>query len=160
ALLFVTTAHVEDGVRDARAALTEGREQLRDERPADAERSLLRGKERIAHLPGVAELQREFDDELERARRLRFTAELRAAADQMRFLTDPEGLRREVAGRLAIRCEQLWADRHASPEDRNEAVRADWLDLAVLGARCRVRAAPRDETGRARRQALTLLDAA
>jgi tetratricopeptide (TPR) repeat protein len=148
--------------RDARAALEEGRECLLHGRPDEAERVLSRGLERVEGLPGGSALAGQLRDERREARRHLLAREFQAEADRVRFLGDPELLSPGAAGKVADRCERLWGVRAQvwTGPDGEERLRTDLLDLAVLGARHRVRAAPAARKEEARRRALAVLDEA
>jgi serine/threonine protein kinase/Tfp pilus assembly protein PilF len=163
ALLATGLLHVADVRREADAALAEGRALLRQRQPAEAERRLQRGAALARRLPLATALRQELEQEERRAAVLHFTGELRRLADDLRFAQDPETVSQARAAWLSDRCAAAWqraADEGVTAAVRDDAAgRDDLLDLAVLWAEIRLRAAT-DEEEAARAAAVRVLDEA
>jgi serine/threonine protein kinase/lipoprotein NlpI len=186
-VLVVT--HFSHQVEEARAAMEEGKRQLREQHYDEAISTLERGLSRVQTLPGSQDLARELDEQLHRARRAHAVQNLHRVADRYRLLYGVDALprSRQIRRNIVAECQKFWLDRqrilerlrpaesrddldsspvpgpHSQSEPGNEnaeqQVRADLLDLAILSAYLQVRYAPRARAS-ARKKALKMLNEA
>jgi serine/threonine protein kinase/tetratricopeptide (TPR) repeat protein len=151
--------------RSARAALQEGREELRLSRADDAVHGLRRALERAERLPWGAALTNDLRGELERAERALAARNLHALLERLRLLYDTTGISHRDLRDLADRCRQIWEARQSlldrDGRELEPAVERDihWdlLDLALLWTDFQVRQAPGHELLEAQKQALQVL---
>jgi tetratricopeptide (TPR) repeat protein len=159
-----------DSARRARLALDESRDLLRQDRPAEALGAAERGLGLAESVPWGARVREELEAQRLLAaearagqQRAHLVHHLRAVAEGLRLL-DGEALGSAAELReLAARGQALWEKRKflvsgsaTGPED--ERLRADLLDVAVLGADLRVRLSPERKRPEAHRRALRQLD--
>jgi tetratricopeptide (TPR) repeat protein len=138
-----------DRVRRGEAALPVGRQQVRQEHYADAERTLKDGLDAVGDLPGCQDLAGELAAELRQARRARLAHDLHETAEQVRFRYDGSTLAAGDCATLLADSRALWDRREQvldrGPADLGEAVearvRADLLDLALFWTDLRARSA-------------------
>jgi tetratricopeptide (TPR) repeat protein len=161
--------HIRGRYAEPRADLRAGLALLQEGDPTRAGDVLARGHARAAGLPFCAELTGELDAALtacEQARAAQRRAEtardLHALAQRIRFAAGLDPLPAAQAADLAARCRVVWRARQRlwDVAGEDERVRADLLDVAVIGAGLEVRLAPADQADATRRGALALLDEA
>jgi serine/threonine protein kinase/tetratricopeptide (TPR) repeat protein len=149
----------------ARAALADGQEQLRKHRYAEAVRTLTRGLARAKGLPEGQDLVQALNSQLRQARRAADAQDLHALVERLRFLHGVDSPASDQLPALAARCRAAWEGRERFLQpggvelapDRDEHLRTDLFDLAVLWAELRTRLAPPEEMTAARREALQVL---
>jgi serine/threonine protein kinase len=153
--------------READQSLREGQFQIRQQRYADAVRSLTRGAELVQELPFNGDLKDSLAGHLRKARRGEAVQELHLQAEEVRYRFELDFRHPKMLYILAAGCERAWQARHlraATPvtvlENGEQDIRLDLLDVAVLWADLRVRLANGEGVARARRDALELLDEA
>jgi serine/threonine protein kinase/Tfp pilus assembly protein PilF len=155
--------------RQVEAAAQEGEQLLADGQYAEAARALQRASALAEGLRGEGrERKRELDARLRLAGRAQAAQELHRAADRVRFLGYADSRPRDKDRTLEVRCRALWdaraqileADGVALPEEMEKRIRADLLDLALLGSDLGVQLAPASSEPLARREALKMLDEA
>lgn len=148
--------------QEAERALKEGRDLLAAGRTEEAARVLQRGRERASGVPRATSLIEELDEARRHALAADALDQLHRTTEELRFLCDTPSWGPGQARALDEPCAQLWAARDRLLQEANgtdaERVRADLLDLAILGAELHVRAT--DGQAPARREALTRLDEA
>jgi tetratricopeptide (TPR) repeat protein len=127
----------------AESALAEGRADLAQNRPAEAEAALRRGLAAGSY-PGDGPIRAALIEEVQRATaaRQRFTAgrlrerwlrEMRDLADDLRFFNDPASLPPADAAALERRCAALWKRRGELLEGAlTESQKRDFIDLVAL----------------------------
>ncbi|MBL8793593.1 MAG: tetratricopeptide repeat protein [Planctomycetia bacterium] len=154
-------------VREIETALIQGRELLAKNDYAAARAALERGRQLSQELQR-GDWSSALDAELRQVQEAQLLHDLHGLADQVRFLHDPDTLSAERAAALEARCRALWDERdlllrqtQASPStERGRQLRADLLDLALLGTELRMRlAAPAEQAAR-RQEALQTFDEA
>jgi serine/threonine protein kinase/tetratricopeptide (TPR) repeat protein len=150
-------------------ALREGHHLLRGRQYAAAVVRLESGRKQAEGAEGGERLAGRLEASLRQARRLASAAELHTIADLVRFWALAEKAPVEKLRKLEKSCRALWDQRarilafqggDAGQDKAAQQVRADLLDLAVLGADLRVRLAPADRAAAARGEALRLLEQA
>jgi serine/threonine protein kinase len=164
AALGLLTAHAVRQTRNAEEALHQGEEQLRRGHHGKALDSFRHGAALTDDLPWDGDVRRQLRDGIDRAERGRTAEELHRLCDHLRPLYGADVLPAE-AGAVAGHCRELWDRREEiarrlgeqAPPGLGQQTRADLLDLAVLWANLRVRAAAPGETDAARREALETL---
>jgi tetratricopeptide (TPR) repeat protein len=148
-----------------RAALIDGREEMRKGRYSEAVRTLMRGRALSEGLPGSRDLTHALESQLHLARQAEAARGLHLVADRLRFLYGIEFLPIGEMRALEARCHTIWEARsrllerrgaELMPEDE-QRIPADLLDLAILWTDLRVRLAPEGEASRARHEALRVL---
>lgn len=154
-------------VEQARQALLEGRGQISHQQLDEALRSLQRARGLAQGVPLQGELVREIDHQITQAqaaqseqRRLRAIVELHALADRLRFFYSVEGLPVSQLRSLEAACRPLWEQRTLIQQrlgKRQDQVRQDLLDVAILWASLQVRLASPEQQAAARQRALQLL---
>jgi serine/threonine protein kinase/tetratricopeptide (TPR) repeat protein len=143
------------------AALQDGREELRQDRPEDAVRTFSRGLEQARAMVGGHHLAEEIGAELQRARREIGAQNLHSVVERLRLLYDAPGISTKDLQELAQRCRELWEKRNVlvdaeSPKlapERERQIRSDFLDLALLWTDFHERQAADAERDTARRKA-------
>src|SRR5262249_30139340 len=101
---------------------------------------LLRGRGQIQGLPGSASLLAEIDAQLRQARRAEAAQDLHAVAESLRFLAGAEGHAPRALQALEAHCRVPWEARERVANSdgtdldatREEQIRADLLDLALI----------------------------
>ncbi len=159
AVLYVT--HQFD---KARAALAEGRREMRRERYIEARGAFRRGLALAEDLPFGSELAGELNAGLHLVERTEVAVELHAVAERLRTLFGADAMPPEDAQLAERLCGTFWKRRRRIsmrlgsdlPPALARQVRSDLLDLAVLWSDLGVRLAPADKTA-ARREALKVL---
>jgi serine/threonine protein kinase/tetratricopeptide (TPR) repeat protein len=162
----VALTHVRQQSRQAEAALEEGRDHLRQGRYEEATGVLKRGRALAAGVPFTGDLTRRLNDQARRAEQAQAARDLHLFAERVRALGEAGALAPGDARALEALCGQFWGRRGLiarrlggqAPPERDQQVRADLLDLAVLWTGLRVRQAGWGAA--ARREALEVLDQA
>jgi serine/threonine protein kinase len=165
AALGLLTVHVSRQLHNAEGALHQGEEQLRRGHYTEALDTFRHGAALTDDLPLVGELRRQLRDGIDRAERGQTAEELHRLCERLRPLYGADVLPAEEAGAVADRCRELWEKREViarrlgeqAPPGLEQQTRADLLDLAILWANLRVRAAAPGEADPARREALETL---
>ena len=155
-------------LREAGAALADGRDQLRARRHPEAVASLTRGLALAEGMPGGRDLARQLDSQWRRARRAEAADRLHRVADRLRLLAGAGPSPDDRLGTIEARCRAIWGARErlvarAGAEldpELEQRVEVDLLDLAILWVDVRVRLAPGEEKIRARHEALRVLEEA
>jgi eukaryotic-like serine/threonine-protein kinase len=158
-------AQVRGRLEQAEVDLREGQHLLDGGQYAAAAGRLERGLALAGETPGGEELAGRLGPALRQARRLKSARDLRRVADAVRFAAVAE---RAAAGDLRgleKGCRALWDNRarilaphqDAGADEVTRAVRADLLDLAVVGADLRLRLAAPGRAAKVRREALEIL---
>jgi tetratricopeptide (TPR) repeat protein len=156
--------------RDAQAheALRDGRYYLKRGQYFAAEAALKRGSAQAEHLlfrPGLAE---DLHQELRLAEQAELTEQLHFFVEQVRPLYGADGLPRDQARDLGVRCQSMWERRHRIAEHLadqpatglGDRVRTDMLDLAILRSELLVRFRRTDRQEANLHTALAILDEA
>jgi tetratricopeptide (TPR) repeat protein len=149
----------------AQAALQDGQEQLQQGRYAQARDILKYGVALAEDLPFHADLTQRLRARMQQAERGQAADELHVFSERIRPLYAADFLPSAEAQAVAAHCRSLWdkrdlivqhlASQPASP--REEQVRIDLLDLAIVWANLQVRSAPHDPLPKARQRALAIL---
>jgi Flp pilus assembly protein TadD len=129
-----------DRFHDARSALAEARSQMQRGVYRDAVGTLQRGRGQIQGLPRSASLLAEIDAELRQARRAEAAQDLHAVAESLRFLAGADVHAPRELQALEAHCRVAWEARGmvansngtALDAAREEQIRADFLDLALI----------------------------
>ena len=155
-------------VREIRAALGDARRLGADRQFGEAIRAARRGLTLAARTPATAGLT--LDLERQRGLCLRgFKAgELHELADLIRFRYGIAPAAADEARSLAERCGRIWQERgplrpagdHGLDPETTRQIGDDLRELAIIWSDLRVRLAPKEEAGEARRDALRVLDEA
>ncbi len=153
-------------VRHAEAALREGQQLLQAHQYAAASRRLQGGLTLAETTPEASELARQLEAALRTARRLDSADQLHRLADAVRFAAVAESAPAADLEHLVQGCRELWANRDrllaahgadATADEVSRQVRADLLDVAVIGAELRLRQAGGEADAAACREALGTL---
>jgi serine/threonine protein kinase/Flp pilus assembly protein TadD len=147
-------------------ALTSGRQLIERGHYEDARERLSVGRGATYYVPFIPGLKRAIELELRRAWRGEVADELHAMADRIRFDYGLDPPPPDRAKEVVERLRGLWdkLPRLTDPREprlepeREETVRTDLLELAVVWADFRVQFAPTDQLAHARREALRVLD--
>ncbi len=146
-------------------ALREGQQLLRRGQYSDALATLRGGLDRARATLSNRQLEQELIRQVRLGEQAQAAQELHGLADQIRFLTGDEFLLPRQARALEGQCRALWErreqilerlSRDLDPAAR-EQIRADLLDLAILGADLRVRLAAPGDAASAHREARKVL---
>jgi serine/threonine protein kinase/tetratricopeptide (TPR) repeat protein len=173
-LLVITTSlslvlvHIGRQADKARAALRDGQTHLDQHRHAEALDTLRHGAVLAEDLPFRAGLRQQLQDGMRAAERGHAAQELHLLSERLRPLYSATVVSEAQARAAETHCRTIWQQRdrivqRLRPDSTAELqgqVRADLLDLAILGAHLRVRLASRDAIAAARQQALAVLDEA
>ncbi|HTU16792.1 MAG TPA: protein kinase [Gemmataceae bacterium] len=122
----------------------------------------------IEDLPFYPDLKQQLHDRMRKAERGQAVQELHLLSERLRPLYSATVLPEAEAGIAEVRCRSIWRQRNAivqrlgvPPEfELERQVRADLLDLLILGMHLQVRLAPSNEVASARRQTLEIFDEA
>ena len=155
-------------VLEIAAALGDARRLDAGHQYAEAIRAARRGLGLAARLPASGDLSRALARQRDRSLRGLKAGDLHRLADLIRFRGGIAPAAGEEARVLAEGCRRIWAERgQLLPEGgdgldpgTDRQVRADLLELAIIGSDLRVRLAPAGEADRAYRDALRVLDEA
>jgi serine/threonine protein kinase len=150
-------------LHQAERMLLEGRSHLHQEQYEAAKDLLRHGLSLADGWPGGQDLTRQLNQTLEEARRWQILDELHALVERLRSLYPFDAVTVAALQTLADSFQATWEKLHQSGvfvgADLEPAVRADLLDLAILGTDLRVRLAG-DQVVRAREECLEVLDRA
>lgn len=158
--------HLDQRADEARAALTEGNEHLKNREYSEAAVTFALGRSRLEFLPGQGDLALELDHQLRVAKRAEAAERLHRLADQFRFLNGLESLPVAARRSLESRCREFWNNRdmivdelgaELDPELERQ-IRMDLLDLAILSTDLHISLASEGELDTARREALRVLE--
>jgi serine/threonine protein kinase/tetratricopeptide (TPR) repeat protein len=160
--------HVGRQVDKARTTLKDGQVHLDQHRYAEALDTMKYGLALVEDLPFHADLKHQFRDEMRTAERGNAIGELHLLSESLRPLYSATALSEMQARAAEAHCRTIWQKRDvivqrlgpSSALELERQVRADLLDLAILGVHLRVRLASRSDTELARRRALEILDEA
>jgi serine/threonine protein kinase/tetratricopeptide (TPR) repeat protein len=155
-------------VGEASAALDDGCRAREAQSFDQALGVLQRGRAIAARLPAVDDLRQSLDHEIALARRGALAADLHRSADLIRFQHGDDLPAADKARALLRDCQAIWDRRALLPalpgttldNTTERQISSDMLELAVVWADLRVRLAPPDQAGDARRDARTRLDEA
>jgi len=168
ALGLFFTGEASGRLRDTEEALAQGRRQAEQRHYAEAVATFDRGLVRLGSGPAGDSLRAELRRQRGRAARAHDIEALHEQVERDRYLHGAELLAPATLQALDAHCRAAWAERDhlltggddALDADREEQVRRDLLDVALLGSECRLRLAAPAEAGAARRDALRVLDEA
>jgi serine/threonine protein kinase len=157
--------HASRQMQSAETALREGEDQLRRGHYSQAVEAFRHGAALTDDLPLGGELRRQLHDGIDRAERARAARDLHRLCEQIRPLYGADNLPATEAATVAEHCRELWEKRDViarrlaeeGPAGVGQQTKADLLDLAILWANLRVRAADPADTDSARREALETL---
>jgi serine/threonine protein kinase/Tfp pilus assembly protein PilF len=153
-------AHVSRQAEQARAALREGRDYVRQHQDGAAVASLRRGLG-LAEESGLhGDLARELREELRLAERAQAAGELHLIVERIRALSGSDPLPPAQARAAEEHCRAFWERRDLIAQQLGPQARDDMLDLALLWTELRVRLASPGEAAAAHRDALRVLDEA
>jgi serine/threonine protein kinase len=163
----VVTGQFRQRYAEPERALVEGRELRQRGEFARAIEALERGRQRADALPFRSAVRQALADELDQTRKAEaarqdaVTArELHVLAERIRFASAADPLSAETARDLDGPCRALWAVRDRVLDLTADGVRADLMDVAIIGAAVRVRLAPPGGEADAHQEALRVLDEA
>lgn len=149
-------------INEAQNALTKADEAIGRGDYAAAIAHLQAGIDELNHMPGRAALQNSLVERLTEARQLRLGADLHALVDRLRFIDSGASAPAAVIREIDQGCGILWQARQRllaqfEHADNAAEIRTELLDLAILWASLKVRAAPEAQRSAALRAALELL---
>ena len=155
--------------RDAQVDLRAAEKLLaRGEFPAAVDR-LRAGAARLGRMPGNAALKASFSDRLAAAQQRQLAEDLHRLVDQLRFLDSGVELSPGRIAEIEQGCPKIWSAREKllarfsegdEDADGDEQTRDDLLDLGILWASMKFRAAQRADVPRAKAEARAVLDEA
>ena len=166
---LVWVAFLAPRFRGAARALEEGKVLLDRRDYPEAARALTRGAALIEGLPGGARLSRELAAALRLTDRAEEADRLHRLVDRLRFAESAANQPALRAAEVERHCRALWESRHSLLErpgtpldpEREQRLRDDLLELAVIRSNLRVRLEPNPEKSTVAHQAgLGLLDEA
>jgi serine/threonine protein kinase len=160
--------HVGRQMDKARAALKDGRVHLDQHRYAEAIDTFKHSLALVEDLPFHPDLEHQLRDGMRAAERGHAIGELHLLSENLRPLYSATVLSDIQARAAEAHCRAIWQQRDSIVRrlvpppalDLGSQVRADLLDLAILGVHLRVRLASLGDMESARRQALEILDEA
>jgi serine/threonine protein kinase len=160
--------HVVRQTHKAQAALREGQLYLEQHRHPEALDVLKHGLALIEDLPLDLDLKHQLHDAVRLAERGQAAQELHQFTERVRPLYSATVLDECQARAVEWHCRAIWQQREVilqrlGPHPANELerqVRADLLDLAILGVHLRLRVAHGNEMKSVRKEALAMLDEA
>jgi serine/threonine protein kinase/Tfp pilus assembly protein PilF len=162
-LSVVGVQHWRLRVQQAERMLLEGQSHLHQEQYEAAKDLLRHGLSLADGWPGSQDLTRQLHQNLEEARRRQVMHELHALVQRLRSLYPFDAVTVAALETLADQFQVTWEQPHLYgvflSADLEPAVRADLLDLAILGTDLRVRLAG-DQVVRVREESLEVLDRA
>ena len=135
--LFVAGV-LQERVSEARESLHSGWDLYQAHQYAEAARSFVRGKDRVAHLPGCTDLRDHLDLALAQADRAAAAERLHGVADRLRFMVGTDLNTRKELEDLDAQVRAAWDGRSVlaekSPLDARteEQIRIDLADVACL----------------------------
>lgn len=168
ALVGGSLAYVDRQVQDAQLDLQEGDKLVeRGEFPAAVDR-LRAGAARLARVPGHVDLKGLLAERLAAAERNRLVEDLHRLVDRLRYLESGVDSPGAMSAEIDEGCRKIWSARDEivaelsrdESTDATDETRADLLDLGLLWAGIKYRAARTSEEPQARAAALRTLDEA
>jgi len=160
--------HVSRQTHKAQAALRDGQLYLEQHRYPEALDALKHGLALIEDLPLDFDLNHHFHDAVRLAERGQAAQELHQFTERLRPLYSATVLDDSQARAVESQCRAIWLQREViiqqlGPQPTSELekqVRADLLDLAILGVHLRLRLARSSDLDSVRKEALAVLDEA
>jgi eukaryotic-like serine/threonine-protein kinase len=147
AALVLAYTHAGHRVDEARTALADGTKFLTNGHYSEAASAMQRGLSELARLPGNQELKRDLESGLEQATRLQLAKELHEIANRFRILYVRDNVPSAELASLQEPCAKFWEKRQIILDKlgkelepkREQRIRLDLLDLAILGSELRIR---------------------
>jgi serine/threonine protein kinase len=163
--LVLALLHFANQAHKAQTALDEGREYLRQQRYSEALQASKHGVALIEDSPFHAATKHQLQDTLRQAERGQAIQELHTLCEHLRPLYSATTLPEAQARVAEAQCHLIWQQRNTIlqrlgahvPFESERQVRADLLDLAILGTHLRVHLASQNGVELARKQALNVL---